>query len=151
MKALAKCDGFNYVLRDMKPEVANLMYLADFAQRTFREYWFELLPQREATELMLSCAEFFGKNEETERRELAGKLEGLETSAPEVFRGLAEWPERLNEEMYGDALTRNTTAAKIVLDEKMQRGMGGVYNYPDKVKSLARNMLNQGVEQSDVD
>lgn len=147
MKALAKCEGFNHVLRDMRPEVANLMYLSDFVQKTFREYWFNILPQRDATDLMLSCAEFFGKNEEEERRALAAKLMTLEKDDPEVFRGLAEWPEKLDTETYSDGLTRNLTAAQIVMEPRMQKSMGGTYKYPEEVKALAKKMLTENPDQ----
>lgn len=131
----------------MKPQVANLMYLSDFVQKTFREYWFNVLPQREATDLMLSSAVFFGKNEEQERGALSTKLTALERDNPEVFQGLAVWPETVDKEMYSDALQRNIMAAKIVLEPRMQKSMGGTYEYPEEVKALATKMLNGETEQ----
>lgn len=148
MRALSQCPGFNHVLRDIDKTHANLMYLADFVQRTFREYWFNLLPQRAATEMMLSCASFFGKDEAVERAEWEGKMrEAEEEERPEVLRGLDVWPWEeegrgtFDAEVYSDGVSRNYTAAKIVLDEGMQRGMGGVYKYSQEVRGLARRMV----------
>lgn len=141
MKALARCRGFNYVLRDMEPSVAGLMYLADFVSKTFREYWYELLPQRKATDLMMNAAVFFGKDEAEERKALDERLEALEKEKPEMTATLDKWPDRVDSEKYEDALGRNIMAANIVVDRSKQPMMGGVYDYPEEVKLLARRIL----------
>lgn len=141
MKALAQCRGFNYVLRDMEPRVAGLMYLADFVQKTFREYWYDLLPQRKAMDLMLEAAVFFGKDQVEERTAMDEKLEKLEREKPEITEALDQWPERVDWPKYEDALSRNIVAANIVGDRSRQPMMGGVYDYPEEVKVLARAIL----------
>lgn len=141
MKALAQCRGFNYVLRDMDPSVAGLMYLADFVQRTFREYWYELLPQRKAMDLMMDAAVFFGKDQVEERKAMDEKLENLEKEKPETTTALDAWPEFVNSEKYSDAIGRNVVAANVVKDRARQPLMGGVYDYPEEVKALADRIL----------
>lgn len=126
----------------MDPRVAGLMYLADFVQKTFREYWYELLPQRKAMDLMLEAAIFFGKDQAEERRAMDEKLEKLEREKPEVTEELDRWPERVDSEKYSDAISRNIMAANIVGDPSRQPIMGGVYDYPEEVKVLAREILS---------
>lgn len=96
---------------------------------------------------MLSCASFFGKDEATEREGFQEGLRDMQRDHPDVFEGLGEWPGSVDVEKYGDARSRNWMAAKIVLDTQRQGMMGGVYEYPEEVRGLARRVLGEEEEE----
>lgn len=69
----------------------------------------------------------------------------MKTNQPDLWEETNAWPPMVGEVAgkYDDCMSRNSMAAGIVLDKQRQPMMGGVYDYPDEVKAIARKILGR--------